>query len=189
MANKKRAGGASALTKPESGSSRNKTYADRTANKTSKTLTTAEKAFRRRFVLRYLKMGNATDAYWGLKPHLKRSAASTQASEMMREDYTSEIFEEELKRLEETERDDRAKIKFLLFREANHYGGDATHGGRVAALGRLAKIHGMEIEKERNPKNPVDHSGVMLVPFAASLEEWQQLAAGQQKALKDEVRK
>jgi hypothetical protein len=129
------------------------------------------------------------DAYWGLKPDISRAAASTQASECWREDYTQQVFREELAKLEVCEKEERQHVKFMLFREANHVGGDASHSGRVSALSKLTKILGMEIEKEHNPKNPVPTGGVMLVPLAGSLDEWTRAATVSQNNLKQEVRK
>lgn len=69
----------------------------------------------------------------------------------------------------------------MLYREANYFGEGSSHSARVKAQSQLSKIFGMETI---HLKAEVAHSGgVMVVPMAGNLEEWEKLAASSQAAL------
>lgn len=81
----------------------------------------------------------------------------------------------------------RERILLGLLQEANYHGLGSSHSARVAAWSKLAKIMGMEIEKKDSDEAKT-RGGVMLVPFAGGIEQWEQAARGQQAQLKADVR-
>ena len=80
----------------------------------------------------------------------------------------------------------RERILFGLLEEATYHGLGASASARVAAWSKLAKLMGMELPPEDPTKNV--RGGVMLVPMAGGIEEWEAAARGQQAKLKADVR-
>lgn len=81
----------------------------------------------------------------------------------------------------------RERILYGLLEEACYHGPGASASARVAAWGKLAKLMGMELPEGGEAKNAAP-GGVMLIPFAPSIEQWEQAAMGQQAKLKADVR-
>lgn len=80
----------------------------------------------------------------------------------------------------------RERILFGLLEEATYFGVGSSASARVAAWSKLAKIMGMELPPE-DPTKKV-RGGVMIVPMAGGIEEWEASARGQQAQLKSDVR-
>jgi hypothetical protein len=76
---------------------------------------------------------------------------------------------------------DKARIKTSLMAEAHYHGAGSTQAARVAALGKLATMYGMETKKV---EATVTHrGGVMAVPGIASLDDWEKQASASQDEL------
>jgi hypothetical protein len=83
----------------------------------------------------------------------------------------------------------RERILYGLLEEACYHGPGASAGARVAAWGKLAKLMGMELPDPGEDKGKdAAPGGVMLIPFAPSIEAWEGAAVGQQAQLKADVR-
>lgn len=73
-----------------------------------------------------------------------------------------------------------------LFREANYRGAGASHGSRVAALAKLASIHGMDAPTKM--EQTINHKGgVMAVPGIAAIDDWETQAVSSQAKLTSEA--
>lgn len=81
----------------------------------------------------------------------------------------------------------RERVLMGLLKEACYHGLGASHSARVAAWGKLAKVLGMELPPE-DPNKKNTQGGVMIVPMAGGIEEWERAAIGQQQQLKTDVR-
>lgn len=77
---------------------------------------------------------------------------------------------------------DKTRIRSSLMAEAHYYGPGSSSASRVAALGKLALMYGMEAPKKVDV-NAVHRGGVMAVPGIASLEDWEKGAAESQDEL------
>ena len=84
----------------------------------------------------------------------------------------------------------RERILYGLLEEACYHGPGASSSARVAAWAKLAKLMGMELPApgEGQDKATEAPGGVLLIPFAPSIEQWEQAAVGQQAKLKADVR-
>lgn len=82
----------------------------------------------------------------------------------------------------------RERVLLGLLEEANYHGLGSSHSARVAAWTRIAAIIGADKpEKEDDPLKKV-RGGVMMIPMAATIEQWEQAAVGSQAQLKAAVR-
>lgn len=82
----------------------------------------------------------------------------------------------------------RERVLMGLLEEANYRGLGASHSARVAAWSKIAQMLGAEKPKgEEDPATKV-RGGVMMIPMAQSIEQWEQVATGSQAALKSAVR-
>lgn len=80
-----------------------------------------------------------------------------------------------------------ARIKAALMAEAHYKGPGSSHSGRVAALGKLMSVYGMEAPKKIDAT--VQHrGGVMAVPGIANLDDWEQQASASQDQLAEHAR-
>lgn len=76
-----------------------------------------------------------------------------------------------------------------LLREANYFGAGSTASARVAALGRLATIQGLDAPSRSRTEltgadgQPLNAGGVFVVPGLMTTEEWEQAAKAQQAQL------
>lgn len=75
------------------------------------------------------------------------------------------------------------RVKQQLLREAHYRGPGSSHAARVAALGKLAKIYGLEAPEKA--EIAFEHrGGVMRIPSAATSEEdWEAAATVSQQKL------
>lgn len=141
------------------------------------------KAARRRFVLEYLKDFNGTRAMLRAGYCDNADVARCQASQWVNEPYTQWLLFHELERMRETDVVHRNQVLAGLVREANHYGGDSSHGARVSALAKLATLLGMEVIKTEGKLSVTQP--VMALPVVTSEEEWAAVAAFRQAKLKE----
>lgn len=75
-----------------------------------------------------------------------------------------------------------------LIDEAFNKGPDSKHAARVAALGKLATLYGMEAPKKIDINQRI-RGGVMVVPGAISnVEDWERAALESQQQLTHDVR-
>lgn len=156
----------------------------RLENRTEENLSESAKLKRDRFIVEYLKDFNQTRA--ATRAGFAARSAAKKGSELIREPYVQQKIQEKLDELEEDAIVTRKHVMVGLVREANLEGRGSVHIARVNAWGKLAKILGMEIQKTENTHRI---SGVMEVPMAKSIAEWEGYATGSQQQLKDEVRK
>lgn len=99
-------------------------------------------------------------------------------------------FEAVVMRFTETDILTRDRVLAGLYMEAADRGIATTSSSRVAAWSKLAMLMGMERDVKDPPKadDYSDKSGVLLVPYTATIEDWEQAAMGQQAQLKSDVR-
>lgn len=91
-------------------------------------------------------------------------------------------------RLENDKIVSRERVLMGLLEEANFHGLGASHSARVAAWGRMAAMLGADKPKsDEDPAKKV-RGGVMMIPMAKSIEEWESAAVGSQAQLKAVVR-
>jgi hypothetical protein len=143
---------------------------------------------RNKFISEFLRDWNGPMAY--IRAGGPATTATKMASEFLREPYVSSRIWEVIDSMEEAELITRKRVIAMLVREANYMAIGASHGARVAALGKLSTILGMD-QVNINVHGEVDHNirgGVMLVPMT-SPKDWERLAGESQKQLKEEVRK
>lgn len=97
-----------------------------------------------------------------------------------------------LSRFTETDILTRDRVLAGLYEEAADRGLLTTGASRVAAWGKLAMLMGMENDAKNPPKAEdtvnIDKSGVMMIPYVSSIDDWEQHAMGQQAKLKADVR-
>jgi len=146
-------------------------------------LTEDEKALRDCFVAEYLKDYNAIKA--AQRIGFMYSFAEEYGPSFLKEAYVQrEITAYELKASEDPEQEIH-NIVSQLKAQANHYGGDSTHGSRIKALALLLEHYkqeaGVGVEDDR-PKG-----GVMVVPEMLDYDQWSQIAMPSQKKLKETV--
>lgn len=77
---------------------------------------------------------------------------------------------------------DKKRIRSALMYEAHYRGPGSSHAARVAALGKLASLTGMEAPK-KSEQTITHRGGVMAVPGIASLDDWESAAGASQDAL------
>lgn len=113
----------------------------------------------------------------------EKAIACGYASKLFNEPYTQQLIVRHINEWEEDAICSRNQVKAALWRESNYYGPDGSASARVAALGKLSKLMGMEIQRIE-----VNHqvTGVMIVPMT-SPEEWATLAQKSQQHLKEQV--
>lgn len=107
--------------------------------------------------------------------------------------YFEKAFSEIVTTFTEHEVLTRDRILAGLYIEAADRFGPTTGSSRVAAWSKLAMLTGLEAEAKRAaepdaPKQLEAPGGVLLIPFAPSVEAWEQAAIGQQAQLKADVR-
>lgn len=164
---------------------RHKNPLSKTAKKllrrTEENLTPVMKQRRDAFINEYLVDWNGPNAW--IRSGGSPNSATKMAYELLREPYVMKKIREVVDAMEEANLINRNRILAGLVREANYMGMSASHSARVSAWNSLAKILGMEAPTE------VKHSGgVMLVPIAASVDQWENNAEAAQRQLKADVR-
>lgn len=85
----------------------------------------------------------------------------------------------------------RERVLAGLYVEAADRFGPTSAAARVSAWSKLAQLIGMEAEAKRGDdlnKELAAPGGVLMVPFVASIEQWEEAAVAQQAQLKADVR-
>lgn len=159
-------------------------------------LSDREKALRDLFVREYLVDYNAINAC--LRCGFMRSFAKDYADKFMDEPYVRQ----QLRLVEETapvlphqgnadaEAYHKQRIITGLMREAHYHGEGATPAARVAALGKLAVIYGMDqkVVVDPNKGRKQYRGGVIQVPEIADVTKWEDVAQVTQEKLVADVR-
>lgn len=154
--------------------------------RTLENLSPKMKEKRDRFITEYVKDFNGPMAY--VRAGGPYTSAVKMSGEYLREPYVASRIWEVIDSMEEAELITRKHVIAMFIREANYQGMGASHGARVAAIGHLAKVLGME-QTNVNVKGDIKfRGGVMLVP-APDPMSWEQAAAEAQRQLKEDVRK
>lgn len=146
-------------------------------------LSMRERALRDLFVKEYLVDFDSVSAC--MRCGFQSMMATQYAQRFMEEPYVQRKLAQEQMRVVEAGDDDRdsmekQRIIAGLLREAHYRGPGSSHAARVAALGKLATIKGLDREAKVQPG---DSSGVMQVPGIASLDEWENVAQQSQEKL------
>ena len=153
------------------------------AHRTEENLTPAMKIRRDRFIRQYVIDFNGTKA--AIRAGMPARSAPKAASEMLREPYVQKELHKYILTVEENVLVSRNTVIAGLVREANDHSLGASHAARVNALGKLAEILGMKIDRAR--LDVTVNNGVMVVPLAESLNDWEQRAIETQEHLKHAV--
>lgn len=140
-------------------------------------------AIRRLFVAEYVKDFNGAGALARLGFNF--SQPSVVSNRWLKEPFTQFLLDRYITEAEEEALVTRNRIISALTREANSYGLDSSGASRVSALGKLARILGMEIDRSEVDVRVA--GGIMLVPMAATSDEWERNAAKAQLELKAEA--
>lgn len=111
------------------------------------------------------------------------------ANRYERDPYVQQALRDFIHRIESDKIVSRERILYGLMEEACYHGPGGSSSARVAAWGKLAKLMGMELPPGgEEGKETKAVGGVLLVPFAPSIEQWETAAMGQQAQLKADVR-
>lgn len=148
-----------------------------------KEMTEREKALRDAFVSEYLVDYDQVRA--AMRCGFNRQFAQEYAKLFMDEPYVQKrINEVRFMKTDERalEEYDKARIKSSLMHEAHYHGPGSSQAARVAALGKLAAMYGMEAPKKIEA-NVAHRGGVMAVPGIAALDDWEQTASASQDEL------
>ena len=140
-------------------------------------------AIRRLFVSEYIKDFNGTAAMGRLGFNYRQPAIV--AHQWLREPYTQYLLGQLIEKAESDNLVTRNEVLVGLKREANSFGLDSSGASRVSALGKLAKILGLEIN--RSEVDVRIAGGIMLIPLAESPDAWERNAEQAQLALKQEA--
>lgn len=131
-----------------------------------------------KFIDHYLNCFNATEA--GRRMGFSGTSASTQGHELLHHPYTEEQLKKRFDEHALENKNSRQLIIEMLFQSATDFK-NGSSSSRVAAQAHLSRIFGLDrikIEAE------VNHTGgVMIVPMAQSMTEWEKLAVPSQAAL------
>lgn len=151
-------------------------------------LSTRERALRDVFVKEYLIDFDPIVAC--MRCGFTSVMAAQYAARFMEEPYVQRKIRDEQMKTEDIADIDSKEAKKQqilagLLREAHYRGPGSSQSARVAALSKLASIHGLD---SVNKPGSVDNSGVMLVPGVASLDDWEKVAqASQEKLANDSI--
>ena len=152
-------------------------------------LTAQERELRDLFVREYLVDFDSKAA--AIRCGFVETYAEQYAAQFMGETYVRKRITELSHSTEE--KDDKTKaeetkqrIITSLFREANYRGPGSSHGARIAALSKLASLHGMDAPTKM--EQTITHKGgVMAVPGVASIDTWESQAMVTQEKLTSEA--
>lgn len=154
-----------------------------------RTYTYREKALRDLFINEYLVDYDPVGA--AIRVGYNRGIAKEYAVRFMDEAYVArEIAKREA--APSTEQDEESFKKMIiarLVREANYHGPGSSQAARVAALGKLAQLKGMEpVSKTRTELTgpngePLQSAGQFIIPGVMTPEQWAEAAARQQAEL------
>lgn len=146
-----------------------------------------EKALRDLFVKEYLVDYDSIGA--AMRVGYNRGIAKEYAVRLMDEPYVMrQIAKQEGAPIEEDEKTAKKRIMAGLVREANYRGAGSSQAARVAALGKLAQLYGMEpATKTKTELTGADGqpltSGQFIIPGVMTPEQWEAAAAKQQAEL------
>lgn len=144
-----------------------------------------EKAIRVQFVKEYLIDYDEINA--AVRCGFARTFAEEYAKNFMEEVFVQQLIAEGKNRIDVDglmdSKEVKSQILHALLREANQFGKGASHSARVAALGKLVDVYGLDAPKKIEQTN-IHKGGVMVIPGAQmSLEEYERMALQQQTAL------
>lgn len=146
-----------------------------------------EKALRDKFVKEYLTDYNERNA--AIRVGYGTAFAREMSIRLMNCPYVAQQIKKlQVEEEEETAEIARKRVIAGLTREANYFGPGSSHSGRVAALAKLAAIHGLDAPtRTKTEITGADGAplgaGMFVVPGICSVEEWEKAAAAQQEAL------
>lgn len=146
-----------------------------------------EKALRDVFVKEYLVDFDAFAA--ALRCGFMRSFAGEYATKFMEEPYVRQqiqLHQLDVQTNVPLTEDEYTKKKIIarLMKEAHFEGKGSSHAARVAALGKLASLHGMDVKVAPGSDGMgVHRGGVMAVPAIADINEWEATAVASQERL------
>lgn len=151
-------------------------------------LTPQEKKTRDHFVREYQVDHNKLLA--AIRMGYPRNLSANYGDMLFNDAYVQQRLAKAELKLDTPEDEAAIKQKVLqgLLREADYTGPGASQSARVAALGRLATIFGMDAPtRSKTELTGADGQplggGVFVVPGIMSTEEWEKAAAAQQAAL------
>lgn len=131
------------------------------------------------FVEHYMMCFNASQA--ARQMGYKGCSASSQGWEFLHHDFTQAELRRRYEKHAEDNKTIRQEIIMMLHREANYFGPGSSAGARVKAQTQLSKIFGMET---LHLKAEVGVSGgIMVVPMASSIDDWEKIASRSQEKL------
>jgi len=156
----------------------------RNAKRTAEGLRDDAKAFRDRFVFEYLKDFSNTYAYIRAGGTAKRPSKA--GYDIRHEAYVVQQIQESIERLKPHKMVSQQTAISWMIREANHVGGDSSHGARVSAIAHVMKAQGMSTGEKEVAAGA--RGGVMVVPATENLLSWEQRSATAQALLKEQVR-
>lgn len=147
-----------------------------------------EKALRDLFVKEYLVDYDSIGA--AMRVGYNRGIAKEYAVRLMDEPYVMrQIAKQEGAPIEESEDVLKKRIMAGLIREANYRGAGSSQAARVAALGKLAQLNGMEpatrMKTELTGPNgePLQGPGQFIIPGVMTPEQWETAVKKQQSDL------
>lgn len=148
------------------------------AARTAENLSDADKMFRDRFVVEYIKDMSPRAALYRMGYTGSLAAAAQRANTLMREPYVAHLIHDTICKLKPEDIVTRQQVMAQMWKEAN----DPCNPGkvRVAAIAHVATMLGMSRPKEEVGVQPV---GVLLIPMVVG-DDWGLLAAASQQALK-----
>lgn len=138
------------------------------------------------FATEYIKDFNGYGA--ALRMGYSKASAAPMSHALFHNPYTQLCIQEIISKAEEQALVTATGIIAGLLREANHFGVDGGSAARTQAWRALAKIKGMEVQTIKQESAVTVQGGVMALPFAASLAEWEAATVKAQEALKAQVR-
>lgn len=144
------------------------------------------------FVTAYLQTWSPGLA-WKLSGGSPHVSASKAGFDLLQSPAVQKRLNAVVESLEEEQLLSRKTVLMGLLKEAHHYGGDATHGGRIRAWMGLARIKKMDVQVTEQNINV--RGGVMVIPGAPDggeiidVEMWEKASETQQQLLKEDVRK
>lgn len=145
------------------------------------------KALRDNFVKQYLIDYDAVNA--AVRIGYNRGIAKEYAARFMDEPYViKQIQVQEIAPAEEDPKDLQKRIMAGLIREANYRGAGSSQAARVAALGKLAQLNGMEpATRNKTELTGADGeplgAGTFVIPGLMTPEAWEEAARKQQETL------
>jgi len=147
---------------------------------------------RERFITEYLRDFNNGNAYLrAAGPEvcdlLAWKTIQNNGWKMRHEPYVAQKIAEALDALEEEHVITRKEILIGLKKEANDDGPNTIQAARVSAWGTLAKVMGMDTK--RVEMNLASQGGILIVPQAQGVDDWEKRSQAAQAALKEAVRK